>query len=84
MSLQLIPIEEIGAMIFKQTMTEEVQEHAVSPIKALNEDKLSHKIEYSFPGSQSILVEPDFSYHLQDEALIKCFHLEVLLQPPNC
>jgi hypothetical protein len=83
LSVQLLPVESIGSMIFKQSLTEEVHEHSVNRINSLSEDKLNHHFEFSFPGCEILSNAPEKNYHIKDEALIKCFHLEVLLQPPN-
>lgn len=89
LSVQLLPIAELTEVFTKRILTEEVQENSVctNKLTGFDEDKLPSKDLniYHIPGSLEYVVIPQITstYFLENEALIKCFHLEVLLQPPN-
>lgn len=55
------------------------------PSKLMEEDKLCKEIQFSFPGCNEVVENDSLNknYAIQDDALIKCFHLDVLLRPPN-
>jgi len=78
-SLQLLPVETIGKILWNGQMTEEVHEQG-SFQKKMAPDKHWY---LQFSAAQDRLAASDFKYALRDEALIKCYHLEVLLQPPK-
>lgn len=79
-SFQLLPVEMIGKILWSGQMTEEVHEQSTFQ-KKMTQDKLwyLHFSDSDFADHNN----NDFKYALRAEALIKCYHLEVLLQPPN-
>jgi hypothetical protein len=79
-SFQLLPVEMIGKILWSGQMTEEVHEHSTFQ-KNMPQDKLwyLHFSDSDCSGQN----KNDFKYAIRAEALIKCYHLEVLLQPPN-
>jgi ABC-type dipeptide/oligopeptide/nickel transport system permease component len=87
-SIQVIPVKEIGELLCSGQMTEEVP-HACNDSQQKSgigdevHKKLWHYTSRDFLKSQldQSLTAPTFD---MDEALIKCIHLDVALQPPNC
>jgi len=65
-------------------MGEEIQEVSF-PTKLMEEDKLCKEFHFTFPGCNETSENDSLNknYVIQDDALIKCFHLDVLLRPPN-
>lgn len=83
-AFQVLPVKAIGKILWDGQMTEEVHEHGPCQKKMTNTDH--DKFWYlHFVATPHIEKETKdcFDYVLQDEALIKCLHLEVPLQPPN-
>ncbi len=83
-AFQVLPVKAIGKILWDGQMTEEVHEHGPCHKKMTNTDH--DKFWYlHFISTQHIENEPKvcFKHALRDEALIKCLHLEVPLQPPN-
>lgn len=83
-SSQLLPIEDVGRILWKGQLTEEINEHGTSKTATPSneENKLWYHGYAAFSASH--LGEGPGSKHLMlEEALIKCHHPEVLLQPPN-
>ncbi|MDE1190910.1 MAG: hypothetical protein PW786_02035 [Arachidicoccus sp.] len=83
-TFQVIPVRVVGKLLSSGQITEDIA-HGDQPIKQLTDDDFSK----SFVGTQYYLLNPfqDHSvsdkYFITDDALIKCLHLEVLIQPPN-
>ncbi|ANI87903.1 hypothetical protein A9P82_00340 [Arachidicoccus ginsenosidimutans] len=84
-SFQVIPVKAVGKLLSSGQITEDVQ-HADTPVKQMtDDDSLSkfwtshHYFAVSSPSSFSLSKR----FYITDDALIKCHHLEVLLQPPN-
>ena len=69
----------MGENLWNQTISEEEVHPHVIKIKAINKlwylDFAVNCDQFDTPSKNSFLTV--------DEALIKCFHLEVLIQPPN-
>jgi hypothetical protein len=82
-SIQLLPVKAIGKMLWNNQMTEEVHDHV--PLQKKMNTPDHDKFWYlDFSASKTIAQNaPCYLHALRDEALIKCLHLEVLLQPPN-
>lgn len=82
-TMQLLPIKAIGKLLCSNQMTEEV--HEESPLQKKMNTPDHDKFWYlDYPGTTSITESaPCYIHALRDEALIKCMHLDVLLQPPN-
>jgi len=85
-SFQIIPIKEIGKLLWSGQMTEEVHSTCDNQKSSLN-DEVHKKLwyhHYAHYASEELADKAAFpSFHI-DEALIKCLHLDVALQPPNC
>ena len=70
-------------MLWNNQMTEEVHDH-VPLQKKINTNDHDKFWYLDFPSSKTVTESsPSYLHALRDEALIKCLHLEVLLQPPN-
>ena len=83
-AFQVLPVKAIGKILWDGQMTEEVHEHGPCQKKMTGSDH--DKFWYlHFITPQHIEGKPQLSFKhaMRDEALIKCFHLEVPLQPPN-
>jgi len=83
-SFQLLPIKEIGRILWNGNMTEEVNEqgpHAKKSAETFSDKNwYQHFLNALSTGSKN---NADFSHALRDEALIPNVSLEVPLQPPN-
>jgi hypothetical protein len=84
LSIQILPVEVIGKMLWNNQLTEEVHEHGPSSKKlgSIHHDKcwylyFAHTIDVADKNTSNLF------HALQDEPLIKCHHLDVPLQPPN-
>ncbi len=81
-TIQMLPIEAIGKILWNGQMTEEVHENGHCHKKMTGEaDKL-----WYLNFAPVVCHAPVFNgFHgiIRDEALIKCLHLEVPIQPPN-
>jgi hypothetical protein len=82
-TFQLLPLRAIGKLLCSNQMTEEVHEEVPFQKKMNTPDH--DKFWYlDYPNTTLITQSsPCYINVLRDEALIKCMHLEVLLQPPN-
>ena len=81
LSTQLIPVKEVGKNLWSQTMAEEEVTpqnlvHKLQPINRLWYHDFTTSTDQFDQKNQQFFI-------IVDEALIKCFHLEVLTQPPN-
>lgn len=90
LSVQLFPIVAMSDVFSKSILSEEVNDvksNTSLKLLGLEEDKLATKDIHLFhiPGLLVGAINPTSSIinFIKDEALIKCYHLEVLLQPPN-
>ncbi len=83
-SFQLLPIKQIGKILWNGTMTEEVHEHGPFHKKLAGDD---HNKSWYHCFSTALNIgskhNADFEHAHRDEALIKCLHLDVPVQPPN-
>lgn len=86
-SIQVIPVKEIGKLLCSGQMTEEVPHTCNDGQKSAWNDEVHKKLWHYSPKELSrgqiaaSYTSPSFE---MDEALIKCLHLDVALQPPNC
>lgn len=83
---QVIPVKELGQLLASGQMTEELQ-HDNAPKK----QNLNEEVHKKLFIPRNYLIADGLNNQLAatglfsaDEALIKCLHLEVLIQPPNC
>lgn len=90
LSVQLFPIVAMSDVFTKGILSEELKESKSSSsfkLLGFEEDTLVTKDlhVYHIPGLLVGAINPISSVinFIKDEALIKCYHLEVLLQPPN-
>ncbi len=77
-----MPVKEVGKMLWSQTTSEE----EVTPQGLVQQlQPVFNKLWYlDFSGSADQFdSKNNQTFIIVDEALIKCFHLEVLTQPPN-
>lgn len=83
-TIQLLPLRVIGKMLWNNQMTEEVHENGPCQKKMTNDthDKFWY-LHFITPPSAESEIKTCFKHAFRDEALIKCPHLEVPLQPPN-
>ena len=82
-TIQLLPLKAIGKLLCNGQMTEEVHEE-VPLQKKMNTNDHDKFWYLDFSGRAIVDQTPPCYLHaLRDEALIKCMHLDVLLQPPN-
>ncbi len=83
-SFQILPIKAIGKLLCSNQMTEEVHEHGCSK-KMTNDPQHDRSWYLHFFATPKAENEPEicFKHAFRDEALIKCLHLDVPLQPPN-
>jgi len=83
-SFQILPVKEIGKILWNGTMTEEVHEHGPTHKKLVqvfpDKNWYQHFLNTVHMGSKN---NSDFSHALRAEALIPTVSLEVPLQPPN-
>ncbi len=82
---QVIPVKELGQLLASGQMTEELQHDNAPQKQSLNEEvhkKLFIPHNYLVAGAFNCSLAAT-SLFAPDEALIKCLHLEVLIQPPN-
>lgn len=82
LSTQLIPVKEVGKNLWSQTTAEE----EVTPQNLVHKlQPIFNKFWYlDFSGSVDQFDSKNKqTFIIVDEALIKCYHLEVLTQPPN-
>lgn len=81
LSTQLIPVKEVGKSLWSQTMAEEevTPQNLVHKLQPIN--RLWY-LDYTISTDQFDQKNQQ-SFIIVDEALIKCFHLEVLIQPPD-
>lgn len=82
-TFQILPVRAIGKILWNSQMTEEVHEHGCS--KKMTNDNHDRFWYLHFITPQCLEDKPEVCYKhaLRDEALIKCLHLDVPLQPPN-
>ncbi len=80
-TIQMLPLRAIGKILWSGQMTEEVHENGPCHKKMADPDKFWY-LNYA-PIGQSAPVFNGFNGIIRDEALIKCLHLEVPIQPPN-
>jgi len=82
-TIQLLPLRAIGKMLWNGQMTEEVHEcnQHQKKMNTNDHDKLWY-LDLAAPFTNTD-VAPCYKHALRDEALIKCLHQEVPLQPPN-
>ena len=78
LSVQLIPVQEVGRLLWGQTMTEEITHEINIKHSPALKDAFSH-LGITLLSDASLCQ----NYVIENEALIKCHHLEVLIQPPN-
>lgn len=81
-TFQILPVKAIGKLLCSNQMTEEVHEHGCSKKMTNDHNKLWYLHFMTAPNAEN---EPEicFKHAFRDEALIKCLHLDVPLQPPN-
>ncbi len=83
-TFQILPVKAIGKILWDSQLTEEVHEHGNCGKKMTNDnhDKLWY---LHFLTATDVEDKSEICHHyvLRDEALIKCLHLDVLIQPPN-
>lgn len=83
-TVQLLPLRLIGKMLWNNQMTEEVHEQGPCSKKMTGDthDKFWYLHFITPPNAEN---EPEICYKhsFRDEALIKCLHLDVPVQPPN-
>jgi len=85
-SFQIIPIKEIGKLLWSGQMTEEVH-NTCDNQKSSSNDEVHKKLwyhHYADHAGREMANRISFPTFPIDEALIKCLHLDVALQPPNC
>ena len=79
LSVQVIPVQEVGRLLSGQTMTEEIPVHEVAvKVSPVLEIFHSHQTHFSNSISTS-----ELSYFDHNEDLITFPYLEVPVQPPN-
>jgi len=83
-SFQIIPVKAIGKMLWNNQMTEEVHENGPCCKKMPGDthDRFWY-LHFITPATEERQPEVCYKHALRDEALIKCHHLEVPVQPPN-
>lgn len=82
-STQVLPVKSIGKVLCSGQNNEEVQEHAPGSKLQFNFHDKYWYLHYLATKEVELVTTASTQYLLQDEALIKCFNLDVLLQPPN-
>lgn len=83
-TFMMLPVKQIGKMLWDSQMTEEVHEHGPCHKKMTSNDHDKFWYHHLFStasieGSDAIC----YKHASRAEALIKCHHLDVPLQPPN-
>lgn len=82
----MLPVRQVGSIIAKGTLTEEVNEVQHTPIWESNIHDHNRTWFYTYADGSNTVSDAafiNFLHALADEALIKWYHLDVLLQPPN-
>lgn len=80
----LLPIEDVGRMLWKGQLTEEINEHGTSKTSTpTNEENKLWYHDYAAFSASPLGRNASFTHLMIEEALIKSHHPEVLLQPPN-
>lgn len=82
-TIQLLPLRAIGKMLWNGQMTEEVHECSAHHKKMNTNDHDKFWYLYLTAPLGVSEIAPCYRHALRDEALIKCMHLDVPLQPPN-
>lgn len=82
LSVQMIPIKEVGCLLSGQTMTEELPVHEVNVKLGLTLEN-PHSNLLAFLNAEGLFNDTNTEYFISDEHIHLCHHLEVLLQPPN-
>lgn len=83
-TFMMLPLKQIGKMLWDNQMTEEVHEHGPCHKKMANNDH--DKFWYHHLFSTASIDDSNvicYKHASRAEALIKCHHLDVPLQPPN-
>jgi len=81
-AFQVLPVKAIGKILCSNQMTEEVQEHSCAKKMTNDHDRFWY-LHYMVSASVENTTQVCYKHALRDEALIKCHHLEVPVQPPN-
>ena len=80
---QILPVKEIGKLLCSNQLTEEVHEHGCAKkMTSDSQDKLWYLHFITAPKAVNER-ETCFKHAFRDEALVKCLHLDVPVQPPN-
>ena len=83
MSIQLLPVQEVGKLLWGQTMTEEIPAHEIH-VKGSPAVQTEPPNFLDFLHSQlDANIKLAKLYYSFDENAYSLHHLEVLLQPPN-
>lgn len=83
-TFQVLPIRQIGKILWDGQMTEEVHENGPCHKKMANNDHDKFwYLNFFSPLSPEATAAVCYKHAHRDEALINCVHLEVPLQPPN-
>ncbi|HEY0298387.1 MAG TPA: hypothetical protein VGB84_04130 [Arachidicoccus sp.] len=84
-TFQVIPVKVVGKLLSSGQVTEDVQ-HGDHPVKQTIDDDVLNKFwssHHYLPTNSPECFSLAKRFYITDDALIKCHHLEVLLQPPN-
>lgn len=82
-SFQVIPVRALGKLLASAQMTEEIPHDC----NAKSSNDLNKKLFVPISFATAISFEnatESFAGFITTEALFKCLHLDVLIQPPNC
>jgi hypothetical protein len=82
LSTQLLPLPEVGKVLWSQTTAEE----EVTPQTLVSKLQPTFNRLWYLDFDDTVdqfNSKSNPSFIIVDEALIKCFHLEVLIQPPD-
>lgn len=82
-TFQILPVKAIGKLLCSNQMTEEVQEHGCSKKMTNDTHNKFWYLDYMTGPKAEDESKICFKHAFRDEALIKCLHLDVPLQPPN-
>ncbi|HLU16559.1 MAG TPA: hypothetical protein VKZ76_00765 [Edaphocola sp.] len=82
LSTTLLPVEEVVKNLWSQTAAEEEVTPQQLTLKMQPTNNKLWYLDFS-PSGDSFSSQSAPNFIIVDEALIKCYHLEVLTQPPN-